>query len=346
MKKDNPFTLTFGKRPAEYISRFEATETIVSTFTADNPISQTYLIEGIRGSGKTVLMTAVTAELEQDDSYIIIDLNSTQNLLDDLAMRLVDSCSKFPDIMKQGFNISIAGFGVGVGGKEDLQDSISIIEKILVSLKKKNKKIIITIDEVQPDENMRRFASQFQIFIRKDYPLFLLMTGLYENIYVVQNDPALTFLLRAPKIKLDPLSLQQITKQYMKIFDIDFDTALNLANITKGYAFAFQALGLLYYEYREEMPLPDILNKLDDMLDDFVYRKIWESLSAQERAIVRAISSDETKVQAICKKTSITSASFSQYRERLIKRGIILSPRHGYVSLALPRFNVISKFYE
>lgn len=40
MKKDNPFTLTFGKRPTEYISRFEATEMIVSTFTADNPVGQ------------------------------------------------------------------------------------------------------------------------------------------------------------------------------------------------------------------------------------------------------------------------------------------------------------------
>lgn len=207
-------------------------------------------------------MTAVTAELEQDEDYLVIDLNSTQNLLDDFARRLVDSCQKFPDIIKQGFNISIAGFGVGIGGKEEFQDSISIIEKILVSLKKKRKRIIITIDEAQPNENMRRFASQFQIFIRKEYPLFLLMTGSYENIYAIQNDPALTFLLRAPKIKLEPLSIQQITKQYMKIFDLDLDRALNLANITKGYAFAFQALGLLYFEHRDEMALPDILKKL------------------------------------------------------------------------------------
>ncbi|WP_352397343.1 hypothetical protein [[Clostridium] aminophilum] len=110
MKKDNPFTLTFGKRPTEYISRFEATEMIVSTFTADNPVSQMYLIEGIRCSGKTALMTAVTAELEQDEDYLVIDLNFTQNLLDDFARRLVDSCQKFPDIIKQGFNISIDGF--------------------------------------------------------------------------------------------------------------------------------------------------------------------------------------------------------------------------------------------
>ena len=31
MKKDNPFTLTFGKQPGEYISRYENTDTIKSS---------------------------------------------------------------------------------------------------------------------------------------------------------------------------------------------------------------------------------------------------------------------------------------------------------------------------
>lgn len=67
MKKDNPFTLTFGKQPNEYISRYEKTDTIISTFEADYPISQAYLIEGIRGSGKTVLMTSIANGLEKNN---------------------------------------------------------------------------------------------------------------------------------------------------------------------------------------------------------------------------------------------------------------------------------------
>ena len=56
MKKDNPFTLTLGRQPTEYINRYENMDSIISTFEADNPISQSFLIEGIRGSGKTVLL--------------------------------------------------------------------------------------------------------------------------------------------------------------------------------------------------------------------------------------------------------------------------------------------------
>ncbi|XME02475.1 ATP-binding protein [Lachnospiraceae bacterium C1.1] len=346
MKKNNPFTLTFGKQPNEYISRYENTDMILSTFEADNPISQAYIIEGIRGSGKTVLMTSIANELGKNRDWVVIDLNSTQNLINDCAMRLIDSCKKMPDFLKQGFNISIAGFAIGVNGNDTPQDNVSIIDNVLSSLKKHNKKVLITIDEIMHNDNMRHFASQFQIFVRKDYPVFLLMTGLYENIYAIQNDPALTFLLRTPKISLAPLSLHQIAKQYADIFQIDGESAKKLAKITKGYAFAFQALGLLYYEHRDEMELTDILLKLDDMLDDFVYQKIWFSLSRQDKDVVLAIKNDDTKVSEICKKTGMTSSVFSKYRARLIKRGIITSTGHGYVSLLLPRFEIVARTYE
>ena len=345
MKKNNPFTLTFGKKPGEYISRYENSEEIISTFTADNPVSQVYMIEGIRGSGKTVLMTSITGELSENDDWIVIDLNSTQNLIDDFASRLVDSCSKMPDIFKKGFSVSVAGFGVGINGGNASGDSVSIIDGILSSLKKKNKRVCVTIDEVMHDDNMRHFASQFQIFLRKDYSLFLLMTGLYENIYAVQNDPALTFLLRTPKIRLEPLSLNQITKQYMSTLGIEQDKAKELASITKGYAFAFQALGMLCFENRDDMNMDVILSKLDDMLDDFVYRKIWDSLSEKDRIVDLKVKDTDTKVGEICSELSMPSGDFSKYRERLIRKGVIRSNRHGYVSLALPRFEKVVEMY-
>lgn len=345
MKKDNPFTLTFGKQPNEYISRYENTEMIMSTFEAENPVSQAYLIEGIRGSGKTVLMTAIANQLKKDKEWIVIDLNSTQDLIIDLAMRLMDACKMLSEHLPQGINVSFAGFGIGVNGKVNEKDSVSLIEEALTSVKKHNKKVLITIDEVLHDDNMRHFASQFQIFLRKEYPVYLLMTGLYENIYAIQNDPALTFLLRTPKIKLEPLSIHQITKQYAEIFQIEHAQANMLAKTTRGYAFAFQALGLLYYEHHEEMDLDRILSKLDDMLDDFVYKKIWTSLSRQDKEVVLAVKGERTNVSDICKELNMTSAVFSKYRDRLIKKGILTSPERGCVSLTLPRFEVIARSY-
>ena len=57
---------------------------------------------------------------------------------------------------------------------------------------------------------MRSFAHDFQSLLRDDYPVFALMTGLYENIYDLQNEKSLTFLYRAPKIILEPLNYTAI----------------------------------------------------------------------------------------------------------------------------------------
>ncbi len=343
---NNPFSLSFGKSPNELISRYDYANQIISTFNSDNPVSNAYLIEGVRGCGKTVLMTSIEKELAQEKNWIIIDLNSTQDLLSDFAIRLVDSCKKLTDIFKKGFNLSVAGFGIGINGEEQNRNSVSIICELLEKLSKKNKKVLITIDEVMNGDNMRHFASEFQILLRKDFQIFLLMTGLYENIYAIQNDPALTFLLRTPKIKLEPLSLAQITKVYKNVFNTDDETSKKLAQITKGYAFAFQALGLLYFDYKDSLPLDKILLKFDDLLDDFVYRKIWEGLSNQDKNVLLAITDSKIQVGDVCKKLNMTSATFSKYRERLLNRGIIHSPQHGYVEIILPRFNEVIKYYS
>lgn len=347
MKRDNPFTLTFGKQPSQYIDRYECTNEILSAFESDYDISNVYLISGIRRSGKTVLMTAIANELKQTEHWTVVSLNITQDLLTDLSMRLADACERIPHFFRSGFEISIAGCGIGINGTDESRDSVSRIIPILEHFKQKKRKLLITIDEVVPNDNMRRFATQFQIFIRDEYPVYLLMTGLYDNIYAIQNDPLLTFLLRSPKIFLGPLAIGQITAEYKKIFQIGTEEAKCLAHITKGYAFAFQALGMLYWEYGKDWELEAILEKLDGMLDDFVYKKIWEGLSEQDRRVVLAIPEESSgiKVGDLCRKLSMTSSVFSKYRERLLNKGIILSPQYGYVSLALPRFSTVIHSY-
>ena len=55
----NPFTLSFGKKPAEFISRISQTNQILDDLNSENPSSQVYMITGVRGAGKTVMMTNI-----------------------------------------------------------------------------------------------------------------------------------------------------------------------------------------------------------------------------------------------------------------------------------------------
>lgn len=344
MTASNPFTLTFGRKPENFISRHEITASIIDTF-CNSSLSQTYLIEGVRGSGKTVLMTSIASELKEDSGWVVVNLNPSLDLLDNLAKRLHDECRTIPNLLGKGFNISVAGVGLGIDVDDQLRDNVSIIKGILDALKKKKKKVLITIDEVANDDNMRTFASQFQIFLREDYPLYLIMTGLAENIFEIQNDPALTFLLRSPKVEMEPLSKLQITRKYSELLGVDEEKARKLACLTKGYAFAYQALGAVYWPERENPNMEDIVGKLDEMLDDYVYKKIWSSLTAKEREIILAIKHDDTKTGEICEVTGIKPNSFSQYKSKLTRMGLITSSGYGYNSLTLPRFYEIVRLY-
>ena len=344
MNKENPFTITFGKQPEKQVSRYEDTDRIVSTFCADHAVSQTFLIDGVRGSGKTVLMTTVARILEKDKGWIVINLNPTMDLLSNFAIRLHETCNKIPGIFTKGFSVSAAGFGIGMNAEEKITDHVGMIEKIFGRLIKKKQKVLVTIDEVIHDNNMRIFASQYQIFVRQDFPVFLIMTGLYENISEIQNDPSLTFLLRSPRITMSSLSIMQITRQYRDIFDLKEESAHKLAALTKGYAFAFQALGVSYWNNHTKGEKA-VLEEYDGLLDDFVYKKIWSLLSQKEREIVSSITEETVKVGDICKEISMNSSTFSKYRDTLIRKGILTAPLYGHVSLALPRFYEIVKNY-
>ena len=343
MKKGNPFTLTFGKVPQNYIDRVESKNEIIDSFTDDPAFCQTYLIMGVRGSGKTVLMTEVARELENEYKWITIDLNPANDLLEEMYSNLSFAFSNTDKVTDRGVNVSLAGFGAGIGEKKAQEDPVSGIKTLLEKAKKKNKKILITIDEVENNENMKRFASQFQIFIRRDYPIFLIMTGLYENIYQIQNNPALTFLLRSPKIEMGPLVHSRIVRKYQELLGVDDKVAGKLASLTGGYAFAFQALGSIYWENKDAPDEKEICAEYDSLLEEFVYRKIWDGLSDNDRKIVLAINDSETKVGNVCEACGITNEVFSKYRERLIIKQIIEAPKHGYVKLKLPRFNIICK---
>ena len=54
--QNNPFSLVFGTPPTETIERIAQKNEVLDNFTADTPSQKVYIITGLRGSGKTVLM--------------------------------------------------------------------------------------------------------------------------------------------------------------------------------------------------------------------------------------------------------------------------------------------------
>lgn len=337
---NNPFTLSFGKKPLQYISRIAQTNQIIDNFKAVIPSNQIFMITGVRGSGKTVMMTNIAGEMREQEDWIVVELNPTRDLLQSLAAKLYGIPEMHSRFIKAKLDFSAFGLGVSIENVPPITDIENAVEKMLEQIKKAGKRILITIDEAVNSEYIRIFASSFQIFLRQEYPIYLLMTGLYENIYELQNDKALTFLYRAPKIVLEPLNYTAVRKHYMDIFGIDIDTAEKMTALTKGYPFAFQVLGYLYWENRETKSIDDILPEYDQYLEEYVYSKIWSELSEQDKKILTEIAiSKEEKVKNIRERLGMKSELFSVYRDRLKRKGVINTKEYGKVSMALPRFD-------
>ena len=338
MNQQNPYSLTFGKEPRQLISRFAQVDEVVNTFSDTTPTNQVYMITGVRGSGKTVFMTSVVKTLQKNEEWIVVELNSSGELLKELAAKLYQ-VKGFSHIFRaDGINLSLWGIGLNIKKAEPLTDLQTAVERMLQKLAKSGKRLLITIDEVSNSKEMRYFAGAFQMMIRHDLPVFLLMTGLYENINRLQNEENLTFLYRAPKIYLTALNTYRMSDSYKKTLKLPEDKALALARFTQGYPFAYQVFG--YFAYQNNGDYESVIPDIRQYLDEYVYDKIWSELSAKETLILSAMATQGlTKVSDLKEALELKPNEFSVYRDRLIKKGILNGETRGSLRFALPFFD-------
>ena len=319
----NPFTLTFGRSPLESVDRPVQINEIIENFTADTINQQMFIITGVRGSGKTVMMTEISHRLRENDDWVVIELNPATDLLSAMLSKLNSDNICAGLIKSAKLDLSFFGFGVSIEGTQPITDAETAIIKILERLKKGGKRLLITIDEMTNSEYMKVFAGAFQIFVRQELPVFLLGTGL--------------FLYRAPKIQLKPLNNAAIINKYKTIFNISPEKAAQMAGLTKGYPFAFQVLG--YLTWNNDGDYNGILGEYEQYLSEFVYDKIWSELSQKDRMVAKGIADIKSgKIKEIRDAIGMETNEFNPYRKRLIRKGIVSGEKRGYVYFTLPLF--------
>ena len=310
----NPFTLTFGRSPLESVDRPVQINEIIENFTADTINQQMFIITGVRGSGKTVMMTEISHKLRENDDWVVIELNPATDLLSAMLSKLNSDNICAGLIKSAKLDLSFFGFGVSIEGTQPITDA-----------------------EMTNSEYMKVFAGAFQIFVRQELPVFLLGTGLYENIEELQNEKSLTFLYRAPKIQLKPLNNAAIINKYKTIFNISPEKAAQMAGLTKGYPFAFQVLG--YLTWNNDGDYNGILGEYEQYLSEFVYDKIWSELSQKDRMVAKGIADIKSgKIKEIRDAIGMETNEFNPYRKRLIRKGIVSGEKRGYVYFTLPLF--------
>lgn len=344
IKNINPFDITFGKQPGKYIERPEMeNEILTSLYSGKQSI---YILTGARGSGKTVALTSIANKIKEESNWIIVDLNPLEDLLEQLAASLYQKGKLRKLFINKEFNFSFKGVSFTISGNNPVTNIFNLLSLMFEHLKKKNIFVLLTIDEVTNNEYMRVFAHSFQSFIRNDYNVSVIMTGLYNNISNLKNEKSLTFLYRAPKMYLSPLNLRSIAYSYINQLSMDEDDAIEAAKITKGYAFAYQLIGYILFKENKKKVDKTVLQELDLLLDERSYSKIWSELTNREREIVSLIAHNKSSNKEILEALNMKSNSLSTYKISLSKKGIIDVSQRGVSSFMLPRFKEFIKFYE
>ena len=305
----NPFVTTYSKIPdRSYIPTVQTME-IVENFGYRRPSESVYKITGVRGSGKTVLLAKVEEEVKnlEEDKWYIYRLSPTRDMLQQLLANLADDFSGIKGKSKIETDLSLSAKVFGVGGEVDIKtaddnrffDYGVEIEKLLKKAEASEKKILIGIDEISKTNAVVDFISEFGKWLRAGYPIFLVCTGLYENVEQLYNVQNLTFFRRATTVMTDSLNYIKMTDMYRRHLGVDTSYAKKLADMTFGYAYAFQELGVISFKNRD-YTMEEKEEALKTELFAYAYEKIWEEMSEGDRALVSLLTDKEEYSKGAC----------------------------------------------
>ncbi len=105
-------------------------------FNAELPSNQIYMITGVRGSGKTVMMTNISTELGQLSNWITVELNPTRDLLQSLAAKIYSIPDLHECFIKAKLDFSAFGLGVSIEHAPPVTDIEDVLMHMLSHIQK------------------------------------------------------------------------------------------------------------------------------------------------------------------------------------------------------------------
>ena len=75
---------------------------------------------------------------------------------------------------------------------------------------------------------------------------------------------------------------------------LSFEETEKMAFITKGYAYAYQVLGKYMWDSGKKTLTTEVLHKLDEVLSNKVYKKIWGELASKDKWFLQFIIRKDT----------------------------------------------------
>lgn len=349
----NPFTPNFGQIPRHIAGRIQEREDILYALDGNlGSPARTSILIGARGCGKTALL-AFLAEESQKRGWISVNTSCVPGIQEDIIQQTILKAEKIIPREKESkmTGITIGPFAMEWENKNQLDMNWRTqITRLLDKLEESDTGLFLTIDEVDPGlDEMIQIASIYQLLIRENRKIALLMAGLPSQVSSLLNDRSVSFLRRASQYHLSQIEEYEVRKAFEQTLEeagktIDSEALSTVVKVIDGYPYMMQLVGYRVWDESSELDrigLKEAIKGINLASKDFenrVLRATVRELSDGDLRFLEAMLPDEgpSNVSDIEKRMNKTSGYVSTYRRRLIEAGIIEMEGRGKVKSILP----------
>ena len=356
---NNPFTPNFGQIPYQLAGRRELIHELNHAYeNAPGDPALTSILIGARGTGKTALLSYMQRDVEQRD-WIAVGVACVNGMMEDIYEQTIRESRHLIGGTGKGVSrVSVKG-SIGILSGEigfDKSDSgvtpnwRSRMTDLLEELNGQGKGLLITIDEVNPSlQEMIDFTAQYQLFLREERKIGLLMAGLPSQISSLLKDKSVSFLRRSSQYSLASIPDDDIGEAFEKTVEdggktISFDALEEAVQAINGFPFMLQLIGYwtwLNADKEDNISREHVskgISRAKIKLEQSVLRPTINEVSPMGIRFLEAMCEDEdvSLTKDIASRLGKTASYISTYKKRLMELGIIEEAGRGKLRFSLP----------
>jgi hypothetical protein len=377
----NPFAPGAGNQPPELSGRDEIlarTRTTLARVQSGKQ-AKSFMLVGLRGVGKTVLLNKVESIAEQSGyTAVLVETPETKSLpellipcLRKILFRL-DNKEKVNETVKRGMmilksfansvKVTIGDVEIGLGidpakgtaDSGDLESDLAdLFEAIGRAAKARNTAVAIIIDELQyvKEQEFSALIMAVHRVSQKQLPLILIGAGRPQLVGLAGK--AKSYAERLFDYPLvDALTAKDAAaalREPARREGVEFQAAaLKLAvQLTRGYPYFLQEWG--YHSWNIAKSSPITVKNVKDAsavarasLDESFFRVRFDRVTPREKEYIFAMAAlgpGAHRSGDIAAELAVNVESVAPVRSSLIKKGMIFSPAHGDTAFTVPMFN-------
>ncbi len=170
---------------------------ITDSFTSQHIPQQIYMITNGSGQDRSSFLHSLESVFGSMPDWEVLRLNPASDILSDLSAVL----PSLPDLPSDVRSSNISGLQSTNTTMRHYYAS-TIISSVLTYMQQHGRRLLILIDDVAPSRDMQLFIYEFQMLVRQDLDMCLVLAGNAKQLKELQDMPSISFLYRATKISL------------------------------------------------------------------------------------------------------------------------------------------------